>query len=114
LPGSAYIVTKNLRATTRPACVVEWLGKYPDGVREIRSPSLTREIAALAPPAAAATNCAAASKISKKKKKKHRQTRKLAKRGTSGTCAVNVGFVHMEKKTKQNKKLGNFGEMFEP
>ena len=27
---------------------------------------------------------------------------------------MNVGFVHVEKKTKQNKKLGNFGEMFEP
>lgn len=94
--------------------MVEWLGKYPDGVREIRSPSLTREIAALAPPAAAATNCAAAFEKKQKKKHTHRQTRKLAKRGTSGTCAVNVGFVHMEKKTKQNKKLGNFGEMFEP
>lgn len=46
MPGSAYLVTKNLRATTRPACVVEWLGKYPDGVREIRSPSLTRKIGA--------------------------------------------------------------------
>jgi hypothetical protein len=53
-------------------------------------------------------------KEAKKKTHTHRQTRKLAKRGTSGTCAVNVGFVHMEKKTKQNKKLGNFGEMFEP